>query len=72
MRADDLSLYHYEGCMYCGRVRRVLGELGVEVELTLLAVARLTDDGGFQTMEGVLSGDDHAQITMGAACRTAS
>ncbi|MFN7701630.1 MAG: glutaredoxin family protein [Deltaproteobacteria bacterium] len=32
-RADDLALYHYEGCGYCGRVRRVLAELGVELEL---------------------------------------
>lgn len=32
-RADDLALYHYEGCGYCARVRRALSELGVEVEL---------------------------------------
>jgi glutaredoxin len=32
-RADALSLYHYEGCGYCGRVRRTLAELGVELEL---------------------------------------
>jgi len=32
-RADDLALYHYEGCPYCSRVRRALDELGVEVEL---------------------------------------
>jgi glutathione S-transferase len=31
--ADDLALYHYDGCVYCGRVRRALAELGVEVEL---------------------------------------
>ncbi|MCS6857005.1 MAG: glutaredoxin family protein [Sandaracinaceae bacterium] len=32
-RADDLILYHFEGCVYCHRVRRALDELGVEVEL---------------------------------------
>jgi glutathione S-transferase len=32
-RADDLALYHYEGCVYCARVRRALAELHVEVEL---------------------------------------
>jgi glutathione S-transferase len=32
-RADDLSLYHFDSCPYCQRVRRVLAELGVEVEL---------------------------------------
>ncbi|MBX7195450.1 MAG: glutaredoxin [Sandaracinaceae bacterium] len=32
-RADDLALYHFDGCPYCARVRRVLDELGVEVEL---------------------------------------
>lgn len=31
-RADDLVLYHYDGCVYCGRVERVLAELGVEIE----------------------------------------
>lgn len=31
-RADDLVLYHYDGCFYCGRVERVLSDLGVEVE----------------------------------------
>ena len=31
--AEDLSLYHYDGCFYCGRVRRALDKLGVEVEL---------------------------------------
>lgn len=32
-RAQDLSLYHYESCPYCARVRRVLAELDVELEL---------------------------------------
>jgi len=32
-RADDLALYHYEGCGYCARVRRALADLDVEVEL---------------------------------------
>lgn len=31
--APDLSLYHYESCPYCWRVRRALSRLGVEVEL---------------------------------------
>jgi glutaredoxin 2 len=31
--AGDLSLYHYDSCPYCARVRRVIAELGVEVEL---------------------------------------
>jgi len=28
-----LVLYHYEGCSYCSRVRRVIDELGIDVEL---------------------------------------
>ncbi|MBN8615882.1 MAG: glutathione S-transferase N-terminal domain-containing protein [Deltaproteobacteria bacterium] len=32
-RAEDLSLYHYDSCPYCLRVRRALSELDVEVEL---------------------------------------
>ncbi len=32
-KAADLSLYHYDGCFYCGRVRKALERLGVEVEL---------------------------------------
>jgi glutaredoxin len=35
-RADDgarLALYHFEGCGYCYRVRDVIDELGIDVEL---------------------------------------
>jgi glutathione S-transferase len=28
-----LSLYHFEGCPYCGRVRAALGRLGLALEL---------------------------------------
>jgi glutathione S-transferase len=31
--APDLSLYHYDSCPYCRRVRSALSRLGVEVEL---------------------------------------
>ena len=30
---DRLALYHFEGCPYCTRVRRVIDELGIDVEL---------------------------------------
>ena len=30
---DDLSLYYYDGCFFCARVRQALDELGVRVEL---------------------------------------
>ncbi len=30
---DKLALYHFEGCPYCSRVRRVIDELGIDVEL---------------------------------------
>jgi len=30
---DQLALYHFEGCGYCYRVRDVIDELGIEVEL---------------------------------------
>ena len=33
VRPEGLSLYHYEGCPYCTRVRIAAGELGVEIEL---------------------------------------
>ena len=32
-RAEDLSLYRYDGCMWCGLVERNLAELGVELAL---------------------------------------
>ena len=32
-RAADLSLYHFDACPFCVRVRRALDRLGVEVEL---------------------------------------
>jgi glutathione S-transferase len=32
-KAGDLALYHYDTCGYCARVRWVLEQLGVEVEL---------------------------------------
>jgi len=30
---DRLALYHFEGCPYCSRVRRVIDKLGIDVEL---------------------------------------
>jgi glutaredoxin len=30
---ERLALYHFEGCPYCSRVRRVVDKLGIEVEL---------------------------------------
>ncbi len=30
---DRLALYHFDGCPYCSRVRRVIDELGIDVEL---------------------------------------
>jgi glutaredoxin len=30
---DRLALYHFEGCPYCSRVRRVIDRLGIDVEL---------------------------------------
>jgi glutaredoxin len=30
---DKLALYHFDGCPFCLRVRRVIEELGVDVEL---------------------------------------
>jgi len=30
---EGLALYHYSGCGYCGMVRSVLRDLGVEVEM---------------------------------------
>ena len=31
--SDRLALYHFEACPFCARVRRVVDELGIEVEL---------------------------------------
>lgn len=31
--ADDLSLYYYDGCGYCERVKRTLLGLGVQVTM---------------------------------------
>lgn len=32
-KAQDLALYYYDGCPWCGRVTRALDRLGVEVEM---------------------------------------
>lgn len=32
-KRDRLALYHFEGCPFCTRVRRVIDELGLDVEL---------------------------------------
>lgn len=29
----QLSLYHYDSCFYCSRVRRAIAELGLDIEL---------------------------------------
>ncbi len=36
----SLSLYHFESCPYCRRVRRALRDLGVEAEVELRDVQR--------------------------------
>ena len=33
MGSEHLALYHFEGCPYCLRVRSVIDELGLDVEL---------------------------------------
>lgn len=33
MAHDDLTLYHFDACPYCRRVRRTLDALGVSIEL---------------------------------------
>lgn len=33
MKVPGLSLYHFDGCPYCGRVRDALQRLDLEVEL---------------------------------------
>ncbi|HTO70038.1 MAG TPA: glutathione S-transferase N-terminal domain-containing protein [Myxococcota bacterium] len=33
MKVSGLSLYHFEGCSYCGRVREAMRRLGLELEL---------------------------------------
>ncbi|HXX47429.1 MAG TPA: glutathione S-transferase N-terminal domain-containing protein [Myxococcota bacterium] len=33
MKVPGLSLYHFEGCSYCGRVRDAMRRLGIELEL---------------------------------------
>jgi glutathione S-transferase len=33
MKVPGLSLYHFEGCPYCGRVRDAMRRLGIELEL---------------------------------------
>lgn len=33
MKAPHLSLYHFDGCPYCGRVRSALNRLDLQVEL---------------------------------------
>jgi len=31
--AQDLALYHYSGCPFCGKVRRTIARLNVEITL---------------------------------------
>ena len=33
MNTKNLSLYHFEGCPYCQRVRDAMRRLGIEIEL---------------------------------------
>ncbi|MCG8590402.1 MAG: glutathione S-transferase N-terminal domain-containing protein [Proteobacteria bacterium] len=33
MNADSLSLYHFDGCPFCARVRQALARLGLSIEL---------------------------------------
>jgi glutathione S-transferase len=33
MKVPGLSLYHFEGCSYCGRVRSAMQRLALEIEL---------------------------------------
>jgi glutathione S-transferase len=32
VQVEGLSLYHYEGCMWCAMVQRALAQLSVEIE----------------------------------------
>lgn len=33
VRAEDLALYHYMACFFCVRVRQVIEQLGLDIEL---------------------------------------
>jgi len=33
MKVSDLSLYHFDGCPYCLRVRQAMTRLGLDIEL---------------------------------------
>jgi glutathione S-transferase len=33
MKVSDLSLYKFDGCPYCQRVRQAMARLGLEIEL---------------------------------------
>ena len=32
-RTKNLALYHYDSCWFCGRVRTVIGGLGLNIEM---------------------------------------
>ncbi len=32
MRSEQVVLYHYEGCMYCGRIEKALLDLNLHIE----------------------------------------
>jgi len=33
MKVPGLSLYHFDGCPYCGRVRQAMSKLSLDIEL---------------------------------------
>lgn len=33
VRAESLALYHYPSCWFCGKVRTVIGQLGLDIEM---------------------------------------
>lgn len=45
MKAPDLSLYHFDGCPYCDRVRAAMARLHIELELRdIKQVAKYRDE----------------------------
>jgi len=63
MNTDGLALYHYDGCLYCARVRSAMRALGVEIELRNIHqdaqhLADLTEARGRTTVPVLRIGDE--------------
>jgi len=59
----DLALYHYDSCMYCARVRKAIGALGLSIELRNVMTDRehyrdLLANGGSTTVPCLRIGKD--------------